>query len=119
MRSNSTIYVFYNQPAPGRSDPAYHVYNDEFSEGDPESDPAIVPPTGLYQPIRGFGLVWRTYPEVRDGLGWATAPEAGFETWKQEYSLSGMHSSFTVLQGIDGTMYHLSHFDSSWQVYSP
>jgi len=113
------IYVFYNQIEPGRAYPLYRMYADEFHEGDPESDPSIVPPSGLYQPIRGFGLVWRTYPEVRDGLGWATAPEAGFETWAQGYAGSGMHNSFTMLQGIDGTIYQLVHFDSSWRVYSP
>jgi hypothetical protein len=43
-----------------------------------------VPPPGLYQPIRGFGKLWRTHPEVRDRLGWATAPEQGFYTqWQQ------------------------------------
>jgi len=59
-------------------------YDDTFVEGEPESDPSIVPPPGLYQPIRGFGKLWRTHPEVRDRLGWATAPEQGFYTqWQQ------------------------------------
>ena len=113
------IYVFYDRAEPGHSNPSYRMYADEFHEGDPESDPTIVPPSGLYQPIRGFGLVWRTHPEVREGLGWATAPEVGFETWAQGFSASGLHNSFTMLQGIDGTIYQLTHFDSSWQVYSP
>ena len=56
------------------------VYPDTFVEGEPESDPSFVPPPGLYQPIRGFGKLWRTHQEVRDRLGWATAPEQGFYT---------------------------------------
>lgn len=118
MGPSRTIYVFYNFGHAG-SPPVYAVYPDNFYEGDPESDPSIVPPPGLYQPVRGFGLVWRTYPEVRDGLGWATAPEAGFQTWRQGYAGSGMHVSFTMLQGIDSTIYHLEAFGSTWSVYSP
>lgn len=54
-------------------------------DGEQESDPSIVPPAGLYQPIRGFGKLWRTNPHVRDGLGWAIAPEQGFHTqWQMQ-----------------------------------
>lgn len=56
---------------------------DHFREGDPESDPALVPPSGLLQPVRGFGLLWRGDENLRQALGWALAPEAGFEgTWQ-------------------------------------
>lgn len=47
-----------------------------------ESDPTIVPPPGLYQPVRGFGVAWRDeqipagYGElVQERLGWAINPE--------------------------------------------
>ena len=53
----------------------WFCYVDEFEEGDPETDPSLVPPEGLYQPKRGFGLVWREEPGVRDRLGWAVTPE--------------------------------------------
>ncbi len=113
------IYVLYDRPANGHTYPSFRMYPDNFHEGDPESDPNLVPPPGLYQPIRGFGLVWRTYPEVREGLGWATAPEQGFNGWKQEAAGGGMHNSFTMLKGLDGTIYQLIHMDSSWSVYLP
>jgi len=84
VRTGSTVYqrlilVFYN-------DGRYEKYADTFVEGvDPESDPTIVPPAGLYQPIRGFGKLWRTNTSVRDRLGWATAPEQGFYTqWQMQ-----------------------------------
>jgi hypothetical protein len=36
---------------------------------------AVTPPAGLYAPERGFGKVWRLYPEVQDSIGWGTRPE--------------------------------------------
>jgi hypothetical protein len=76
--SSRLIVVFYE-------DGSYAKYPDTFVEGEPESDPSFVPPPGLYQPIRGFGKLWRTHPEVRDRLGWATAPEQGFYTqWQTQ-----------------------------------
>lgn len=35
-------------------------------------------PSGLIHPQRGFGKVWMENPVVREGLGWATAPEQGY-----------------------------------------
>jgi serine/threonine-protein kinase len=57
---------------------AWRVYDDEWREGDIEWDVALQAPGSLYQPVRGFGLVWREEPGVRDALGWATAPETSF-----------------------------------------
>jgi len=108
LEGNRTIYVLY---AGGR----YESYADDFHEGDPESDPSIVSPEGLLQPVRGFGLVWRTYPAVRDGLGWALAPEEGFQGWSQSYSGSGMHNSGTFLRFIDGSVVLLAHFGGTWR----
>jgi hypothetical protein len=49
--------------------------DDTFQEGEPESDPALIPPEGLRQPVRGFGKVWRNNAFVREALGWATSEE--------------------------------------------
>ena len=113
-----TIFVFYNQGQSGNPRP-FDTFEDTFEEGDPESDSDIVPPDGLYQPVRGFGLVWRESPQVRDQLGWATAPEAGFETWLQFYSARAMHASANAIQGIDGTIYVLENVGGTWGVYEP
>jgi hypothetical protein len=116
MGAVDTIYVFYyplgNNPAP------YETYADRFVEGDQESDPNITPPSGLYQPVRGFGLVWRENDFVRDRIGWATAPERGYQTWMQSYRGMGMHAHYTLLAGIDGTIYHLRATGSVWEVYA-
>jgi hypothetical protein len=57
-------------------------FDDTFTEGEPESDPSLVPPDGLQQPVRGFGKVWRANGFIREATGWATAPERAAEsTW--------------------------------------
>ncbi|MBI5957145.1 MAG: hypothetical protein HY866_00320 [Chloroflexi bacterium] len=53
----------------------WYCYNDTFQEGDAEVDPSLIPPEGMLQPRRGFGLLWRTHTELHDGLGWAITPE--------------------------------------------
>lgn len=72
------IYVLYQGGT-------WAVYDDRWREGDLEWETSIVPPTGLHQPVRGFGLVWREEPGVRDALGWATAAEASFDVSFQTF----------------------------------
>ncbi len=67
----------------------------------------------------GFGLVWRLDTSINKRLGWATDPEEGFQTWTQGYSGMGLHSFYTLMQGVDGTIYHLRVMGNVWQVYSP
>jgi len=117
LEADRSIYVFFD--AEGSSYPTYEIYIDNFEEGDPESDPIITPPPGLYQPVRGFGLIWRLDPSIQDRLGWATAPEAGFKTWTQSYRGVGMHAFYTLINGIHGNIYHLTATGSVWEVYSP
>jgi serine/threonine protein kinase len=61
------------------------VFDDLWRDGDIQWDAAIVPPGGFMQPVRGFGLVWRQQPGVRDDLGWATASEATFDAAFQPF----------------------------------
>jgi hypothetical protein len=110
VRTGSTVYqrlilVFYN-------DGRYEKYADTFVEGvDPESDPTIVPPAGLYQPIRGFGKLWRTNSRVRDGLGWATAPEQGFYTQWQMQIAESIGIPFYVRR-MDGRIIRAAGWDT-------
>jgi hypothetical protein len=115
LEPSQTIYVFFEN----YSGHSYRSYIDTFKESDPESDPSLVPPAGLLQPIRGFGLVWRTNPEVHDYLGWATAPESGFETWRQSYQGFGMHNITIWVKDINQTIYELDPMGSVWEVYTP
>lgn len=61
------VYVLYDDPGM----PNWEVFPDRFEDGMPERDESLIPPADLWQPKRGFGLVWRTYNQVRNRLGWA------------------------------------------------
>jgi hypothetical protein len=50
----------------------------DLPQDQPEADPSLEPPPGFYQPVRGFGLVWRGLTDLglmRPVLGWAVEPE--------------------------------------------
>lgn len=71
-----TLYVIYN-------DHTWQSFPDTWEEGQPASDPSIVPPANWYQPERGIGKLWREQPGVREKLGWAYAPEASYQGRQQ------------------------------------
>ncbi|MDF1515761.1 MAG: hypothetical protein P1S60_18285, partial [Anaerolineae bacterium] len=96
LEPSKSIVVFFNNYG-GQS---YRIFPDTFKDGDPETDPNFAPPSGLLQPKRGFGKVWRENIVVRDNLGWATADESGFETWRQSYQGMGMHNVRTWMKDI-------------------
>ncbi|MBN1813452.1 MAG: hypothetical protein JXA14_16565 [Anaerolineae bacterium] len=109
------ILVFYN-------DGKYEQYQDAWMEGQPESDPSIVPPSGLYQPIRGFGKVWRENTSVRDNLGWATVPEQGFDSfWQQRFQES--LPSVAYVRIFDGRVIEIAGWGwatgGTWEFVSP
>lgn len=84
------IYVLYHD----QSQPRWQVFKDFFDEGMPEDDPAyaIAPSAGLWQPRRGFGMLWRSNAAVRQRIGWGT------EQWERPYSVM-------VQTGSDGTLF--------------
>ncbi len=65
------IYVLYRNGT-------WTSFPNTWTVGMPEFDPSIIAPPGYYQPIRGFGKVWREQGAVRNSLGWATTQERGF-----------------------------------------
>ena len=58
-------------------------YQETYSGG--PSGAAETPPAGMFAPTKGFGHVWHTEPGVRQKLGWALAPDRGYETVMQIY----------------------------------
>ena len=73
------IYVLYN-------DGRWEGYADRWLEGDPEDNPALIPPEGLQQPIRGFGRVWReSLGGAKAPIGWAQEGEQGQTAQIQEW----------------------------------
>ncbi len=56
----------------------WQVYVDTWREGDPESA-GFEPPEKLFEPVRGFGRLWREELDGLDApLGWALEPEQGY-----------------------------------------
>jgi hypothetical protein len=94
-------------------DQSWFFTGDTWREGDPSSDPAIIPPAGLYQPVRGFGKVWRERFGVRQALGWATAEEVGFSAIIQEFT------GGVVWQEADQSTGLMLFNDGSYQAAQP
>lgn len=84
IAATDEIVVLFNIPPDAETEePAWVMMVDPYVDGDPEDDPEIQPPDGFRQPRRGFGVVWRTVPGVRDRLGWAIGDEIEFMTTYQ------------------------------------
>lgn len=85
-----TIYAFFD-------DGTFQQFDDIWKEGQPVSG-GETPPPGLYEPVRGFGKVWRegTGARVRERLGWATAQEKGGAGAYQQFQKGEMIWSGTV-----------------------
>jgi hypothetical protein len=66
---------------------------DSWNESIPADDPAIVPPAGLLQPVRGFGNIWRNNPTIRNGLGWALSAEQPYDSTWQNFEHGWMMSN--------------------------
>lgn len=108
------IFIFYSD---NRS-PQWQLVSDSFRDGDPERDDSIIPPPELQQPIRGFGLVWRTTPGVRDRLGWAIESEGGFAGVIQT-GTNSEGATVSYLRQRDGTILQLLPDGEDWQVIIP
>lgn len=88
-------------------DGRWQRFDDTWTEEQPESDPSLVPPDGRFQPIRGFGKVWRERPEVRDALGWALGVELGFESTLQDQATAAGRPEQTFLRTYNGQVFAL------------
>ena len=84
------IYVLFN-------DGTFQVFDDTWVEGQPVNS-GLTPPAGRYEPVRGFGKVWRegTGARVRERLGWATEPERGGPGAYQRFGRGEMYWSGAV-----------------------
>jgi hypothetical protein len=97
-----TIYVLV-QDAP------WVAYADRWTEDQPERDPDLVAPEELYQPIRGFGKVWREQlGGPKAPAGWATSEEEGFTALVQPFA-EGL-----LIQGEDAL--YVLHSDGTWTI---
>jgi hypothetical protein len=85
------------------------TYEDTWYEGQPDADPALVPPQGLSQPVHGFGKVWREQlGGASAAIGWATRPETALDAVIQAFN-DGL-----LLKGEAGALYVL-YDDGTWE----
>jgi hypothetical protein len=113
VQSQLRIYVLFNDG----QQPMWATYPDEFQDGQPQSDPAFAPPSGLIQPIRGFGLVWRTHERVRQRIGWAVSGEV-----PSDGALQGdatVDDGIMYLRAKDGNIFGLFDKGASWKLITP
>lgn len=87
----------------------------------PDNRVEEMPPPGLFEPVSGFGLVWRGDVEgtedIRAALGWAEEPEYGFDAVYQCEMSCGAHWD-CYLQGPKGEVFHLFwllHIGHFWE----
>lgn len=110
-----TILVIYDSSEYPQE--SWQSYADLWTPDHPVDDPALTPPTGLYQPVRGFGEVWRNNPEVRERLGWAITPELSYAAALQSVPYEPEYAFFLRLS--DGLVLWLGRasYDGSpyWQ----
>ncbi len=84
-----TIYVFIG----GQRDDfgVWHQFADTWQDADPTPQPQKSVPPGLFEPVRGFGKVWRNNPAIREALGWAVEQEwnitAAWQTYERGFAL--------------------------------
>lgn len=127
LQVSGRIFILYGTPSrPSVTVNGFSLSSEEYPDlwktGLPESEPNIVPPPGYYQPIRGFGMVWRGesskregIPSVREGLGWALEPEFGF---KGAYQCdAALRYPDCYLRGPDGDVIVLP-YGGGWHVWN-
>jgi hypothetical protein len=112
--SQDRIYVIFEDD----DSPGWAQYPDNFEEGEPEYDESLVPPPGLIQPVRGFGLIWRSNSRVQDRLGWATTPEVPFEGMFQSDSIEPSVATL-YLRMRDGGILALNGLTNEWDMLPP
>jgi len=99
------------------ADGSYETYEDTWHEGDPVEIPGS-PPPGLYAPVRGFGNLYASQPDLRERLGWATAPEEGY-TMRVETipGGSGRYPATSVYFTLPNSdRVNLYPFASTWEI---
>lgn len=92
--------------------PRWLLLPDPYQAGMADTDPAVVPPGGFFQPKRGFGLLWRGNPGIRDRLGWAIALEMSYNAVVQTDALTGVQ----YVRGPGREIYVLSPGQVEWTI---
>jgi hypothetical protein len=74
----------------------WQVWDDKWDGSNPDGV-GMSPPPGRYEPVRGFGWLWRTKLSGPSGpMGWATDQEKGFCATIQPFEKGYMLASNTM-----------------------
>jgi hypothetical protein len=77
-QDTDTVRVLYYGGGTNSSAGEWSEITQPWDGSDPDGI-GLVPPPGLYEPVRGFGWVWREFVGAQTGpLGWAREEEKGF-----------------------------------------
>jgi len=87
------------------ADGTFTIYTDTYVEGQPES--GLPAPEGLFTPARGFGFLWSRLGGAESNLGFATAPEQGFDSARQA---AGLISYTSYVRAPEELVYALTEF---------
>jgi hypothetical protein len=121
LQPNRQIWVL---SVDGDGENIWSVYDDAFVDGEAESDPQILPPGYRFQPIRGFGKLWRENPEVRQAIGWALETELG-RTTRYEYHHGGYvdddnnyvpEPGHHLVTSANGDIFRFNEGSFTWQI---
>lgn len=96
--------------------------SDTWSEAEPADDPTLVAPDGRFQPVRGFGKLWRENSWVRGKVGWALNQEFQFTTTYQRDVRRGTSWKVTniFLTLSDGRLVQIiSSYGADWRYVNP
>ena len=116
--TGAAIIVLYDYSHLPDVSPTWQRYADPWVAGQPETDPALTPPAGLFQPQRSFGKLWRETAGLRDTLGWATTAEQSFDGAYQAESPLGWPLGGGYLRAADKSILHLPQ-DGYWTPVQP
>lgn len=110
--SLNLIYIMYSD---GQA-PRWMAYRDYFVEGMAETAGEYnnAPAPNLWQPRRGFGLLWRSNPAIRNRIGWAV------QEWEQPYSVQiqrAVDGTIYISQPYPNTVFMLFANNTNWQQY--
>jgi len=84
-------------------DKRFKVYPDTWDDTQPDLG-TLTPVAGKYLPRRGFGKLWNSNPDVKQGLGSATAPEQGLSgTVTGDGTTTTIRADLTYALAKDGT----------------
>ena len=114
VEETDEFYVFYDEPDEQGFQVVQRTVGLDLKPGASEDNRiGEDPPPGLYEPVSGFGLIWRgevewPYPDnVRERLGWATVPESGYDTAYQCSTPAYPRLWNCFLLGPGGAVLHL------------